>query len=111
MDIKTILGDGSVTTCHSVASLAIGTWGQGHINCPYSRLLSLFGEPDEGDGYKTQAEWTIATPSGIATIYDWKQGDSYHGEGNGTPVDQIAEWSVGGQNKMVVEWINKAIKG
>ena len=108
--IKTIWEDGSVTTCKNVSSLAVGTSGQGEIDCPYSLLLALFGEPEEGDGYKTQAEWTIATPAGIATIYDWKQGDNYHGEGNGTPVEQITEWSVGGRNKAVIEWINKAIK-
>jgi hypothetical protein len=110
MEIKTIWGDGSISTCHKVSSLAIGTCGQGEIDCPYSLLLALFGEPDEGDGYKTQAEWTILTPCGIAAIYDWKQGDSYHGEGNGTPVEQITQWSVGGHDKKVVEWINKAIK-
>ena len=110
MEIKTIWGDGSVVTCHEISSLAMGTCGQGEINCPYSMLLSVFGEPEDGDGYKTQAEWTIATPAGIATIYDWKQGDSYHGEGNGTPVEQIREWSIGGHNKAVMEWIKKAIK-
>ena len=110
MGIKTIWGDGSVSSCKNVSSLAVGTSGQGEINCGYSQLLSLFDEPEEGDGYKTQAEWTIATPDGIATIYDWKQGDCYHGEGNGTPVEEVTEWSVGGQNKKVVEWINKAIK-
>jgi hypothetical protein len=110
MDIKTILDDGSVTTCHNVSPFVMGTSGQGQIDCSYSRLLALFGEPEEGDGYKTQAEWTIATPAGIAAIYDWKQGDSYHGEGNGTPVEQITEWSVGGHNKKVIEWINKAIE-
>jgi hypothetical protein len=110
MEIKTIWCDGSVVTCHEISLLAMGTCGQGEIDCPYSRLLSVFGEPEVGDGYKTQAEWTIATPDGIATIYDWKQGDSYHGEGNGTPIEQITEWSIGGHNKAVIEWINKAIK-
>ena len=111
MNIKTIRGDGSIAACHDVSLLATRTSGQGEIDCPYSLLLAAFGEPEEGDGYKTQAEWTIATPDGIATIYDWKQGDSYHGEGNGMPVEQITQWSIGGHNKKVVEWINKAIKG
>jgi|ERR1039458_5720601 hypothetical protein len=110
MRIKTIVWDGRVAICHDVSSLAIGMSGQGEIDCPYSLLLASFGEPEQGDGYKTQAEWTIATPDGIATIYDWKQGDSYLGEGNGTPIEQITQWSIGGHNKKVVEWINKAIK-
>ena len=88
----------------------MGTSGKGEIICSYPQLLALFGEPEEGDGYKTQAEWTIATPAGIATIYDWKQGDSYHGEGNGISVEQVTEWSIGGGSKEVVEWIKKAIE-
>jgi hypothetical protein len=110
MDIKTIRDDGSVTNCRNVAALVMGTSGQGEIDSAYSCLLAVFGEPEEGDGYKTQAEWTIATPAGIATIYDWKQGDSYHGRGNGTPVEQVTEWSIGGCSQEVVEWIKKAIQ-
>ena len=110
MDIKTIWGDGSVTTSHDIASLTNGTSGRGEIECSYSRLLAVFGEPELGDEYKTQAEWTVATPAGIATIYDWKQGDCYHGEGNGTPVEQVTQWSIGGHNRQVNEWINKAIQ-
>ena len=110
MDIKTIWADGSVTTCNHVAPLAMGTSGQGKIDCAYSRLLAAFGEPDKGDDYKTQAEWTILTPADIATIYDWKQGDCYHGDGNGIPVEQVTKWSTGGGSKEVVEWIKKAIQ-
>ena len=110
MCIKTIWGDGSVTTCHNEASLTNGTSGQGEIECSYSRLLAVFGEPERGDEDKIQAEWTIATPAGIATICDWKQGDCYYGEGNGTPVEQVTQWSIGGHNSQVVEWIKKAIR-
>lgn len=110
MRLKLIDGDGRVTDCTQLAPLAMGTSGQGRIECAYSDLVVAFGEPDEGDGYKTQAEWTILTPAGIATIYDWKQGDCYHGEGNGTPAEEVAEWSVGGGNANVVEWIKKAIQ-
>ena len=87
-----ICRDGRVANCRDFESLAMWTSGQGEINCSYSLLVARFGEPSEGDGYKTQAEWTVYTPSGIATIYDWKQGDSYHGKGNGTPVEQITKW-------------------
>ena len=40
----------------------------------YADLVRTFGEPDsEGDGYKTDVEWSITFPSGvIATIYNWK---------------------------------------
>ena len=110
MEIKRVDGDGTVATCKNLEMLAMGTHGQGEIECAYSQLLSQFGEPSEGDGYKTQAEWLVYTPAGVATIYDWKQGDCYHGNGNGTPVEQVTEWSIGGHNKSVVEWINKAVK-
>ena len=105
-----ICRDGSVADCHDFESLIMGTSGQGKIDCSYSYLVALFGSPSEGDGYKTQAEWTVYTPAGIAAIYDWKQGDCYNGKGNGTPVEQITQWSVGGHDKQAVEWINKAIK-
>jgi hypothetical protein len=110
MEIKMIWSDGSVSICSNNSFLVTGTSGQGGIHCPYSKLRAVFGEPDEGDGYKTQAEWTIATPSGIATIYDWKQGDCYHGKGNGIPVEEVEEWSVGGHNKQVVEWVMRAVQ-
>ena len=101
--------DRSVAVCDDIELLAMGTSGQGEIDCSYSQLVHLFGEPHEGDGFKTQAEWTVYTPAGVATIYDWKQGDSYHGEGNGTPVEEVTEWSIGGHRKSVVEWIQNAI--
>jgi hypothetical protein len=110
MKLKTILWDGGVATCYDVPSLVIGTHGQGEITCAYSLLVAAFGEPDAGDGYKTQAEWIINTPDGIATLYDWKQGDSYLGKGNGTPVEQITQWSIGGYNEKVIAWIRKAIR-
>jgi hypothetical protein len=109
MEIKTIYGDGQIATCNSLSSLAVGTCGQGGIVCSYQQLVAAFGEPAEGDGYKIQVEWTVLSPDGIATIYDWKQGDCYHGEGNGTPVEEITDWSVGGPNPNVVGWVQKAI--
>lgn len=105
-----IFKDGSVATCHDLECLAMETCGQGKVECSYSKLLALFGEPHAGDEDKTQANWTVYTPAGIATIYDWKLGDCYHGQGNGIPVEAVTEWSIGGNNYQVVEWIQKAIK-
>lgn len=105
-----IFKDGSVTTCHDLECLAMETSGQGMIECAYGKLLALFGTPHAGDEEKVQAEWMVYTPAGIATIYDWKQGDCYHGKGNGIPVEEVTEWSIGGNNYEVVEWIQKAIK-
>ena len=102
--------DGKVNDCHSAWDLITGTYGQGAVNTTYARLVALFGNPDEGDGLKTQAEWIIATPAGIATIYDWKQGACYHGKEDGIPVEDVVEWSIGGHNPQVVEWIERAVK-
>jgi hypothetical protein len=109
MEIKMIGEDGTVFTCDDIEMLAMGTHGQAGIECPYAKLVALFGEPRAGDEFKTQAEWTVYTPAGIATIYDWKQGDCYHGKGNGTPVEDVTEWSIGGHDKQVAEWILKAV--
>lgn len=81
---------------------------QGYITTDYSTLVSLFGEPDGGDGYKTDAEWTITTPHGVATIYNYKDGKAYNGE-DGTPTEEIKEWHIGGNNTDVVPFIGKIV--
>jgi hypothetical protein len=85
---------------------------QGYIEATYTDLIYAFGEPTlpHGDGYKVQAEWNLLTPNGFATIYDYKQGDSYNGEGNGIPVTKITGWNIGGSNKAVVNDIIKAFQ-
>ena len=64
MEIKMIGWNGNVATCNDIESLIAGTHGQGGIECSYSLLVASFGEPGEGDGYKTQAEWIVLTPAG-----------------------------------------------
>jgi hypothetical protein len=71
---------------------------QGYINAHYYRLVDFFGEPMESDGYKTDAEWQIEFEDGtVATVYNWKNGLNYCGA-DGTPVEYITEWNVGGKN-------------
>jgi len=80
-----------------------GTCLQGEVNATYEELTNLFGAPHGGDGYKVDAEWEIKFDDGrVATVYNWKDGRNYCGE-QGTPVEQIAEWHVGGDNPMVVQ--------
>lgn len=71
---------------------------QGYVTIPYHKLVEIFGpENSDGDGYKVQAEWSIKFADGIyATIYDWKEGDSYLGHGEGKPKEQVTEWHIGG---------------
>jgi hypothetical protein len=75
---------------------------QGYIKCDYNKLVSLFGEPCEGDAYKIDAEWIIKFDDGsIATIYNWKNGKNYCGDG-GEDVQNITDWHVGGFSKQSV---------
>jgi hypothetical protein len=83
-----------------------GTALVAEITATYSELVLKFGVPIEGgDRYKTDAEWDIEFEDGsVATIYNWKDGENYLGEG-GLPVEDIKEWHIGGHSKDVARWI------
>lgn len=88
---------------------ASGTSLQGFIESDYATLIQLFGDPDSGDGYKTQAEWAVEVYDDnfgtvTVTVYDWKQGDAYLGPGNGRSPEDIVVWNVGGRDKAAV-WV------
>jgi hypothetical protein len=86
-----------------------GTCKQGDVTATHAELVSLFGPPAKGDGNKTDAEWTVRFEDGvIATIYNWKNGANYCGNG-GTPVEQIKDWTVGGQVKQAADRISIAL--
>jgi len=74
-----------------------GSHGIGVIEASYNMIKTAFGDPCGSDDYKVQVEWAIQFEDGtIATIYDWKQGDLYNGEGNGTHFSKVEEWHIGG---------------
>ena len=81
-----------------------GTSLQGYLTANYSDLKKLFGTPNNGDGYKVDAEWLLMTPAGVATIYNYKDGKNYCGN-EGTPKTKITDWHIGGDNTEVVEII------
>lgn len=88
-----------------------GTSLRGYIDTTYDRLVSVFGTPNgEPDGYKTQAEWVLESPAGVVTIYDYKQGDSYCGEGEGTPAEEVTDWHIGGHNGDAVRWVQQQVQ-
>jgi hypothetical protein len=97
-------------TTHNTAEIDInGSCLQGEITAGYAELVSLFGKPHEGDGYKVDAEWDIRFEDGtVATIYNWKSGKNYCGE-DGTPTEQITDWHVGGDHKRCVDKVQIAI--
>lgn len=87
------------------------SWLQGEIKTTYARLVEVFGpEHSDGDGYKVQAEWNLIFDDGTyATIYDYKMGDSYNGEGHGIPKEKVTEWHIGGSEHDAVERVKDAL--
>lgn len=84
---------------------------QGYINISYSKLVKIFGLPTStGDGYKVDAEWSIKFADGIvATIYNYKNGINYCGK-NGTPVEHITNWNIGGYNYNSNETVGNVVR-
>ena len=84
-------------TTHNTTTIDTnGTCLQGEITATFKELTDLFGAYTDADGYKVDAEWMVKFDDGtVATIYNWKNGKNYCGE-DGTPVEQITEWHVGG---------------
>ena len=77
-----------------------GTSLVGYITVSYEKLVNTFGEPNNSDGYKVDAEWDIKFADGtIATIYNWKNGKNYIGC-DGTDVEEITDWHIGGVNEL-----------
>lgn len=87
-----------------------GTSLQGRIDATHKELCAIFGQPHGGDGYKVDAEWNVRFGDGtIATVYNWKDGKNYNGE-DGTPVEQIKEWHVGGHDLKAFERIEATLQ-
>lgn len=106
--MKNITTDGLVREIDAEANIN-GTCLVGHIDTKYSSLLDTFGEPNsQWDEYKTDAEWIINTPDGIATIYNYKDGKNYNGQ-DGLETHLIKDWHIGGHTDEVVRWIERAI--
>ena len=80
-----------------------GSCMQGQITCPFSLLVTLFGEPEQGDFEKVDASWSVEFDDGvIATIYNWKNGINYCG---GPAINQITQWNIGGYEKAAAEHV------
>lgn len=85
-----------------------GTCLQGYICIPFANLVEVLGEPhSDGDGYKVDAEWILMFDNGtVATIYNYKNGPNYCGQ-DGTPVDEIEDWHIGGHSKMAEKMVHE----
>lgn len=81
----------------------------GNIDVSYAELVKEFGEPTRNEApSKTDAEWVISTPAGVATIYNYKDGINYLGSG-GKKAEDIRDWHIGGHEKSVVAYISKLL--
>lgn len=55
-----------------------GTCLQGYLVGNYKKIVEMFGEPIESDGYKVSAEWVFVSEKGdVVTLYDWKSTNLY----------------------------------
>lgn len=89
---------------------ASGTWLQDTFIADYAALVRAFGEAEQGDQLKTDAEWNLRFEDGtLATIYNWKDGHAYCGE-DGIPTDQITEWHLGGDNTRAVDYVKSILE-
>jgi hypothetical protein len=81
----------------------------GHIKVDYNKLVELFGYPDDGDGYKVDAEWSIMFFDGtIATIYNYKNGKNYLGK-VGQRTKDMNHWNVGGHNEKALIYVESTL--
>jgi len=90
---------------------AVGSCLRGYIKTSYEQLVRTFGEPgSDGDGYKTDAEWTVRINDELVTIYNYKNGPNYN-RGAGPPVEEITAWNIGGFNYKVERLVERAVYG
>lgn len=102
-----------MTARHDETAVRVCTSLQGEVNASYRTLVDCFGEPGEGDGYKSAFEWRLRFDDGtVATIYDWKSTDLYE-PGLGAP-DSLKHyesfcWHIGGTSKAAVERVREQL--
>lgn len=85
-----------------MARTKIGTCYQAAIKAKYQDLVDVFGQPQKGDGYKTEAEWIVTLPDDkIATIYNYKTSRSW--DDRYPDVTEVTVWHIGGHKSEVVD--------
>lgn len=51
-----------------------GTSLKTHVEATFQELVTLLGEPEQGDDYKVSGEWVVKDKDGnVCTVYDWKR--------------------------------------
>ncbi len=88
----------------------VGTSYKGTIEISYPDLVETWGEPQKGDGYKTEAEWTIRLPKNkVITIYNYKSSRSY--SDSNPVITELREWHVGGHGLDVIDILLRMMVG
>lgn len=91
-------------------SVLNGTSLQGYVNVDYATLVNVFGEPEGAfDNYKSDCAWDVTINGVVCTIYNYKDGHNYMGH-NGSAVENITEWHVGGKTRQSAMLVDKAIE-
>ena len=96
-----------------------GTCLQGYLDITYEELTNIFGEPhvkrtaplDTQFDSKTDIEWHFieernGTDNVVFTIYNWKNGPAYTGQGE---VETITRWNVGGHNANAFDVVKRYV--
>lgn len=87
-----------------------GSFYVGEFESNYSTLVKWFGEPKVLTSGKTDVSWWIGFEDGaMAQIYNYKNGKNYMGK-YGIPIEDIKEWTVGGWDRIVIEYIRAIIE-
>lgn len=99
---------------HNDTDISIsGTSLQGYCDAgtTYYDLVNAFGEPQKGDGYKVDAEWSMLFSGRVATIYNYKTGKNYCGSEGRHVIDMAGDdWHIGGHGPEAVAAVKIAIE-
>jgi len=112
-NIAIVSKDGEVTNDEMTHELmndqSVGGSKRGTLFVSYVKLLETFGRPNEAyDHYKSDVNFSVMTPVGLAHIYNWKDGKNNCGD-EGLELVDINEWSVGGKDGQVMIYIERAL--
>ena len=72
----------------------LSSWMVDGLYITWNRLVSILGEPNsDGDGYKVDGEWEFLFDGEKCSIWNYKNGPNYFGEGAVEDIDYFSMWS------------------
>ena len=80
------------------------------IEVKFDDIVAAFGQPEKGDGDKTEAEWKILFPKKQrVTIYNYKNSKCWNEKY--PDIRDVTEWRVGGCNPALVDKVLGMLAG